>query len=135
MSKYKGTKVQIPGAVSFYWQLLFTILRTSEYASYFSPILAGFEHRNRKNCLKNHGLPDRAKTSIFVTSAPRASFWPSLTKFHFWLFPSLGDSKAKLVLTTKWLLWTPSNHHILGSLTSLGLNFGHVCSIEGFFNF
>ena len=42
---------------------------------------------------------DRAKTSIFVTSAaPRASFWPSLTKFHFWLFPSLGDSKAKLVL-------------------------------------
>ena len=36
---------------------------------------------------------------------------------------------------TKWLLWTTSNHHILGSLTSLGLNFGHVCSIEGFFNF
>ena len=99
MSRYKGTKVQIPGAVSFYWQLLFTILRTSEYASYFSPILAGFEHRNRKNCLRNHGLPDRAKTSIFVTSAPRASFWPSLTKFHFWPFPSLGDSKAKLVLT------------------------------------
>ena len=99
MSKYKGTKVQIPGAVSFNWQPLFTILRTSEYASYFSPILAGFEHRNRKNCLKNHGLPDRAKTSIFVTSAPRASFWPSLTKFHVWLFPSLGDSKAKLVLS------------------------------------
>ena len=74
------------------------ISRTSEYASYFSPILAGFEHRNRKNCLKNHGLPDRAKTSIFVTSAPRASFWPSLTKFHFWLFPSLVDSKVKLVL-------------------------------------
>ena len=98
ISKYKGTKVQIPGAVSFYWQPLFTILRTSEYASYFSPILAGFEHRNRKNCLKNHGLPDRAKTSIFVTSAPRASFWPSLTKFHFWQFPSLVDSKAKLVL-------------------------------------
>ena len=92
--------MQIPGAVSFYWQPLFTILRTSEYASYFSPILAGFEHRNRKNCLKNHGLPDRAKTSIFVTSAPRASFWPSLTKFHFWLFPSLGDCKAKLVLKT-----------------------------------
>ena len=90
--------MQIPGAVSFYWQPLFTILRTSEYASYFSPILAGFEHRNRKNCLKNHGLPDRAKTSIFVTSAPRASFWPSLTKFHFWLLPSLGDSEAKLVL-------------------------------------
>ena len=64
----------------------------------FGPILAGFEQRNRKNCLKNHGLPDRAKTSIFVTSALRASFWPSLTKFHFWLFPSLGDSKAKLVL-------------------------------------
>ena len=90
--------MQIPGTVSFYWQPLFTILRTSEYASYFSPILAGFEHRNRKNCLKNHGLPDRAKTSIFVTSAPRASFWPSLKKFHFWLFPNLGDSKAKLVL-------------------------------------
>ena len=85
ISKYKGTKVQIPGAVSFYWQPLFTILQTSEYASYFSPILAGFEH-----------FSDRA-----VTSAPRASFWPSLTKFHFWLFPSLGDSKAKLVLRSE----------------------------------
>ena len=70
ISKYKGTKVKIPGAVSFYWQPLFTILRTSEYASYFSLIVVGFEHWNRKNCLKNDGLPDRAKTSIFVTSAP-----------------------------------------------------------------
>ena len=33
-------------------------------------------------------------------------------------------------LTTKWLLWTTSNHHVLGSLISLGLNFSHVCSIE-----
>ena len=30
----------------------------------------------------------------------------------------------------KWLLWTTSNHHILGSLTSLGLKFCHVSSIE-----
>ena len=105
--------MQTPGAVSFYWQPLFTILRTSEYASYFSPILAGFEHRNRKNCLKNHGLPDRAKTSIFVTSAPRASFWPSLTKFHIWLFPSLGDSKAKLVLIGIYRVIQPSLRQFL----------------------
>ena len=37
--------------------------------------------------------------------------------------------------TTKWLLWTTSNHHILGSLTSLGLVFSHVCSIISNFNF
>ena len=62
----------------------------------FWPVLSiGIE----KTAEKNHGLPDQAKTSIFVTSAPRASFWPSFTKFHFWLFPSLGDSKAKLVLS------------------------------------
>ena len=35
----------------------------------------------------------------------------------------------------KWLLWTTSNHQILGSLTSLGLRFRHVSYIEGFFNF
>jgi len=28
-----------------------------------------------------------------------------------------------------------SNRHILGSLSSLGLVFDHVCSIEGCFNF
>ena len=38
-------------------------------------------------------------------------------------------------LTTKWLLWKTSNHLILVSLTSLGLNFGQVCSIEGCCNF
>ena len=38
-------------------------------------------------------------------------------------------------LTTKWLLWTTSNHHILGSPTSLGLNFDLVCSVKGCFNF
>ena len=36
--------------------------------------------------------------------------------------------------TAKWLPWTTSNHHILGSLTSLGLNFCHGCSIKGRFN-
>ena len=52
----------------------------------------------KKIALKNQWLPDRTYTNIFVTSAPRASFWPSLAKFHFWLFPGLGDSYAELVL-------------------------------------
>ena len=30
---------------------------------------------------------------------------------------------------SKWLLWMTSNHHILSSLSILGLDFGHVCSI------
>ena len=40
--------------------------------------------------------------------------------------------------TTKWskmVHMATSNHHILGSLTSLGLKFRHVSSIEGFYNF
>ena len=43
MSKYKGTKVQIPGAVSFNWQPLFTILRTSVLARFWPVLSIGIE--------------------------------------------------------------------------------------------
>ena len=98
-SKYTGCKVQIRGTTSFWCQTSFTEIRWSEYASHFSPILAGFKHREEKITLQNQWLPDRAYTNIFVTSAPRASFWPSLAKFHVWLFPCLVDSYAELVLS------------------------------------
>ena len=97
-SEYTGYKVQIRGTTSFWCQTSFTEIRWSEYASHFSPILAGFKHREEKIALQNQWLPDRAYTNIFVTSAPRASFWLSLAKFYFWLFPGLGDNYAELVL-------------------------------------
>ena len=47
-SKYTGYKVQIRGTISFCCQPSFTEVRCSEYASHFSPILAGFKHREEK---------------------------------------------------------------------------------------
>jgi len=47
---------------------------------------------------------------------------------------SLRGENLNYKNATKGLLRTISNHHILGSLTSLGLVFGHVCSLEGCFN-
>jgi len=52
-SKYTGYKEQIWGTISFCCQTSFTEVRCSEYASHFSPILAGFEHREEKIALQN----------------------------------------------------------------------------------
>ena len=52
-SKYTGYKVQIRGAISFCCQPSFTEVRCSEYASHFSPILAGFKDREETIALKN----------------------------------------------------------------------------------
>ena len=53
-----------------------------------------------------------------------STFWNRGFVQHFEVQPQNGCG----------LLLPNSNHHILGSLTSLGLFFGNVCSIEGCLN-